>query len=371
MVIVLLVFVAIGAVFANRESLFYRHRRRSPSLLSERDGGLGMIEMETVVVGEGGRMNVQIGVVSLEDRIRDVVRQLSVEGHGAFASCPAEKYGGELRELKVGQPQQAARGIISFMRVPDSLVHTGMTGGVKAIVAEITHTGSVDAQACLNYVLLQRAGTWDRIFANSPYPPDCDAEGVRADRLTTGGEGMRLADFVDHPDARVAALSDAHVLALRLYTTLVYKSINTPLRKLAHTPAAGSASARPHPLPVTVAFLSEAIKKLRAVAGASQGDTTASGRDRTSHGDTSNVHESKQGGVDATPALGVDDCTTPALTAANETAGGRGNGGTGAPGPLGSVRSSPHRLLDLWRGLKDVSISGNEAFRRGGPRSRR
>ena len=178
---------------------------------------------------------------------------------------------------------------------------------------------------------------------------------------------MRLADFVDHPDARVAALSDAHVLALRLYTTLVYKSINTPLRKLAHTPAAGSASARPHPLPVTVAFLSEAIKKLRAVAGASQGDTTASGRDRTSHGDTSNVHESKQGGVDATPALGVDDCTTPALTAANETAGGRGNGGTGAPGPLGSVRSSPHRLLDLWRGLKDVSISGNEAFfRRGG-----
>ena len=94
---------------------------------------------------------------------------------------------------------------------------------------------------------------------------------MRADRTTGGNEGgsirgMRLADFVDHPDARVAALSDAHVLALRLYTTLVYKSINTPLRKLAHTPAAGSASARPHPLPVTVAFLSEAIKKLRAVA---------------------------------------------------------------------------------------------------------
>ena len=46
------------------------------------------------------------------------------------------------------------------------------------------------------------------------------------------------------------------VLALRLYTTWVFQSINTPLRDV-HRSAA-------HPLAVTVFFLADAIKKLRA-----------------------------------------------------------------------------------------------------------
>ena len=52
-------------------------------------------------------------------------------------------------------------------------------------------------------------------------------------------------------------LSEAHVLALRLYTTWVFVSINTPLRAKNRQDA--------HPLAATVAFLEEAIKQLRSV----------------------------------------------------------------------------------------------------------
>ena len=57
------------------------------------------------------------------------------------------------------------------------------------------------------------------------------------------------------------------VLALRLYTTWVFKSINNPLRYLDRTTA--------HPLAVTVFFLADAIKRLRACgAYDKQGEVT-------------------------------------------------------------------------------------------------
>ena len=71
---------------------------------------------------------------------------------------------------------------------------------------------------------------------------------------------MTLADFVADPNSREAELEEAHVLALRLYTTKAYLLINNPLRDLGRHQR-GEA----HPLPVTVAFLAEAIRRLRAV----------------------------------------------------------------------------------------------------------
>lgn len=55
-------------------------------------------------------------------------------------------------------------------------------------------------------------------------------------------------------EARTAELSPAHVLALRLYTTSAFTRVNEPLRLN-----------QPHPLPCTVGFLNEAIRRLRAV----------------------------------------------------------------------------------------------------------
>ena len=81
-------------------------------------------------------------------------------------------------------------------------------------------------------------------------------KGMPSTILDKGHAGKRLDDFVSHPDARAAKLQRAHVLALRLYSCSVYRSIVDPLRN-------GCSPERPHPYPVTVAFLTEAIKELR------------------------------------------------------------------------------------------------------------
>ena len=79
-----------------------------------------------------------------------------------------------------------------------------------------------------------------------------------------GRDAVTLSYFVNHERAAIAGLSEAHVIALRLYTTHAFKYINTPLRR-------SSDSSEPHPLPVTVSFISEGIKKLRAVQAAAGG----------------------------------------------------------------------------------------------------
>ena len=91
--------------------------------------------------------------------------------------------------------------------------------------------GGINAeQECLEYVLHAEAGSSDVLFSNSPYPRDCDAGGLRRDRTTASGKGMRLSDFVAHEHCVAAHLTEAHVLALRLYSTAAFKAINAPLR---------------------------------------------------------------------------------------------------------------------------------------------
>ena len=57
--------------------------------------------------------------------------------------------------------------------------------------------------------------------------------------LDSGHAGKSLDDFVAHETARTAKLDKAQVLALRLYTCSVYRSINNPLRR-------GCTLTRPH-----------------------------------------------------------------------------------------------------------------------------
>ena len=72
-----------------------------------------------------------------------------------------------------------------------------------------------------------------------------------------GNLNKRLADFVAMTPARVAELTWSEVAALRLYTSSTFRLINGPLRE-----AWGE---QPHPFPVTISFLTEAIGRLRAV----------------------------------------------------------------------------------------------------------
>ena len=87
---------------------------------------------------------------------------------------------------------------------------------------------------------------------------------MRPDRkVEATGKGMRFQDFVQQQLCVTARLEEAHVLALRLYTTAAFVSINSPLRDAARTQS--------HPLAATVWFLSEGIKQLRA-CGSYQAD---------------------------------------------------------------------------------------------------
>lgn len=131
--------------------------------------------------------------------------------------------------------------------------------GLAAIEREFEAHGTAEDREALHYVLHGSCGESPRTFPNSPYPRDCDADGVRPDRRQPNGDGMRLVDFVEHPLSRAARLEVAHVAALRLYTTAAYHSLNGPLRDVRRVHRS-----KPHRLPVTVCFLDQAIRQLRA-----------------------------------------------------------------------------------------------------------
>lgn len=170
------------------------------------------------------------------------------------------KYTGEVRELISGKPQDAAYGFIHYMKVAPDRVYAGLSKGTAAIRAEFECYRGEEADVyleCLNYVMYEAAGSSPKLFANSPHARDCDENGVRPDRLTPCGEGMRLADFLTHQSSVTAHLKEEHVIALRVYTTWAFRGLNNPLRD--------TNRGRPHPFPVTIAFLRDAISKLRAV----------------------------------------------------------------------------------------------------------
>ena len=177
----------------------------------------------------------------------------------------------ESKDLIFGRPEQAVLGVEYYMCIDDDKLRRRMMGGVQAIRDEVRVNGSDDGvdEECLEYVLDQEAGSSDTTFGNSQFPRDCDENGVRDDRKNPDGTGMRLADFLNHPSAKKSKLKAAHVAALRLYTTVAFRTINNGLRDQERFQAG-----RPHPLPVTVAFIKEALSKLRAVAGSSSDANT-------------------------------------------------------------------------------------------------
>ena len=118
-------------------------------------------------------------------------------------------------------------------------------------------------------MLHEEAGVSDKAFQNG-WLRDRAADGTRLpERTLPDGRGLLLSDFLSHESAQTARLSLSHVLALRLYTTSAYESINKPLRQLMmdendevieppHLTA-------PHPLPCTLSLIYEGLKRLRGV----------------------------------------------------------------------------------------------------------
>ena len=219
-------------------------RQRQSILVSRRGLGSEHIELEDLIEENAGALlaSRRLGAPSSE-------------GADASRFCVL------LRWLVIGQPEEAALGLTHFLRISEVALRGRLNEGTAAIVAEF-ESASSRARECLDYVLRKPAGSSPLIFGNSPFPRDCDAKGVRSDRLLADGRGMSIGDFATHSSAIAAKLSEPHVVALRVYSTAAFGEINAPLRQR---------GPEPHPLPATLTFLAEAVKRLRVVEA--QGDS--------------------------------------------------------------------------------------------------
>mmetsp|Transcript_47421 Transcript_47421/g.83774 ORF Transcript_47421/g.83774 Transcript_47421/m.83774 type:complete len:521 (+) Transcript_47421:131-1693(+) len=177
--------------------------------------------------------------------------------------------------LITGKPHDAAADLVCHLGVPDPF---GLVvNGVHKIAAEVARfmdtmsrlpDDSLESVTLLNMAhpnsiginLLRQSALevedWFDYVMHQNTSEKTFYNGVR-DR---GRGTVGLDFFVNHEVARQAQLDAAHVVALRLYTTHIFKFINGPLRSTMY----GNGKL-PHPLPVTVMFISEGIKKLRSV----------------------------------------------------------------------------------------------------------
>lgn len=190
-----------------------------------------------------------------------------VEANDGLDELSSSKFAGSARSLVSGAPTDAARGIFELIGHEEGATRAAMARGTAAIVDEVETHGSETDLECLTYVLDCVAGSSDVTFQH----------GWSRDAAPSHN-GKRLADFVAHPRSRGAGLLEAHVVAQRLYTTAAFRSINTPLRKLATHPVTKEVIlppkiVEPHPMPCTVAFLYDALKRMRAVAELEEGES--------------------------------------------------------------------------------------------------
>jgi len=192
--------------------------------------------------------------------IRQVGETLAADHRACDAGGAENRFASEARQLVLGAARDAALGVNFYMRVDKmTFAMPSFAEGVARIVAEFEEHGTDVDRECLHYCLRQRAGDSDKRFDNGGLMRDCDAQGrLLESRKDAQGRGMALDDFVRHPAAVTADLQAPHVLALRLYSTAAFRSLNGPLRDTA-------AERKPHTMPVTINFIREAISQLRAV----------------------------------------------------------------------------------------------------------
>ena len=153
-------------------------------------------------------------------------------------------------ELQTGRPEDAARGLEDRMRVDAAALYARITRGAEGIVEEAQEFAAGTPEHCaelrelVDYVVNQR--TSERTYPN----------GVR----DQGRNAVRPAYFISHAVAQEARLSEAEVLALRIYTTLVFRDLNNPLRDDARV-----ARRLAVPLPAICWLADSAIRKMRAL----------------------------------------------------------------------------------------------------------
>ena len=168
------------------------------------------------------------------------------------------------RDLETGDRKVAGGSLVEHMRVDCSedefnvVIRREDKGYVEAIRSEVkNHPKSRDPLPEWDQPLdMQEDITTKRMTLDDWFHYILD-EPASAREFENGIQdeghiGWTLDDFLQHPQAKAANLNRAHVVALRLYTSKAFRYINDPLRQ-----------GRKHPMPATVMFLQEGLKKLR------------------------------------------------------------------------------------------------------------
>jgi hypothetical protein len=208
-------------------------------------------------------------IVSLRFYLKELAMQQLEKRQNFLDSqhmCSESKFVTTCEQFQVAEPGDAVGGLETLLR--DPTVGSKLALTVASIEKEYEKSAqtSDDERECLDYILTKRAGTNKRGWPTDRL--DHVDGGVPDSRLTNEGKrrlihglgapaeqyGMQFRDFCEHPYTNKAGLSEAEVLALRLYTTAAYRGLNNPLRER-----------RTHPFPNTVACIRSAISKMRVL----------------------------------------------------------------------------------------------------------
>ena len=156
------------------------------------------------------------------------------------------RFGDEQRYFISGNPMESVSGLAHFLGVDDIKLQRAKMNGLEEIEREILAGREDEVIKNMKYVLYDIAS--ESKFSN----------GIR----DHGNSGKRLADFANHKIAKQYRLREEHVAALRIYTTSAFSYINNPLRM--NNSGGDKGDTKSHPYPVTVSFIDDAIKLLRA-----------------------------------------------------------------------------------------------------------
>jgi hypothetical protein len=175
------------------------------------------------------------------------------------------KYSSTAIDFVLGEPVIAALGLEDYMKqgFADYWVHpNSCEEALAAIEKEFRTHGTDEDREWFEYIT--KCAASERVCA----------QGIRDHNR----KSYVLADFAASKEATIAHLNLAHVLALRLYTSPAFKSLNIPLRTYKRD-AEGNVLRppemnAPHSFPITVLYIREAISKLRAAESilGTQGD---------------------------------------------------------------------------------------------------
>ena len=148
--------------------------------------------------------------------------------------------------ISLGKSTLAAKGLDVLLGIdPKTYMHVKRK--VKVMLREFAKNGTAEDNRNIKTLL---DGTYK-------HPPNGDGSPLTAEEIR--GQSITMDELMASSAVQDAGLERHHVLALRLYTTSSYSSINNPMRS---TPPV-----LPHPFAATLYYVSDAISRLREVQG--------------------------------------------------------------------------------------------------------